>query len=445
MSTRKYQSANQKRQKREKLDTLEQSQRGAFEKFLTNNRQNGTRNPSDDSIEQNKTLENVEVVPPLNTPENLEENDNRNEDDNPTEDIHVTNISNVPNDFMQPNIYDPGAWNNINEKLRDLLVENGPIRENILEFPLDENVRRFSAKHYTRILSNGEKYDRRWLVYSKDFGKVYCFCCKLFNLKSSTSQLSNEGCRDWKNISYKLKNHETSNEHITNMSFWIDLEARLLKKQTIDDKIQELINKEKEHWKNVLVRIIALVKTLARNNMAFRGTNAKLYVDNNENFLSFIEMIVEFDTVMQEHVRRIKDGEIINHYLGHNIQNELINLLASEIKNAIITKIKDAKYFSVILDCTPDISHQEQMTLIIRCVDVLVSPIKIKEYFLEFIKVDETTGEGLFTELLNIIDKLKLDINDIRGHGYDNGANMKGVNKGVQKILLDLIVYYIYT
>ena len=55
-------------------------------------------------------------------------------------------------------------------------------------------------------------------MYSKELDKVFCFCCKLFSLKSSTTQLVNEGCGDWKNLSAKLKSHETSDEQL---KIWI--------------------------------------------------------------------------------------------------------------------------------------------------------------------------------------------------------------------------------
>ncbi|PIN22599.1 hypothetical protein CDL12_04689 [Handroanthus impetiginosus] len=170
-------------------------------------------------------------------------------------------------------------------------------------------------------MPNGEKYERRWLVYSKDLDKVFCFCCKLFNSTSNTSKLANEGTNDWKNLGNKIKEHEISNKHVVNMSSWTDLEARLLKNKTIDKHAQEQIDRDREHWGK-----------------------------------SLIEMIAEFDPIMQEHIRLIKHNEIHNHYLGHNIQNELINLLGSEVKSKIIDKIIEAKYFSIMLDCTPDLT-----------------------------------------------------------------------------------------
>jgi hypothetical protein len=78
-------------------------------------------------------------------------------------------------------------------------------------------------------------------------------------------------------------------------------------------------------------------------------------------------------------------------------------------------------------------------------VDISTSPIKIEEYFLKFIKVDVTTGLGLFNELINLITKLQLNINDIRGQGYDNGSNMKGNKQGVQTRLLDINPKAFYT
>jgi len=88
------------------------------------------------------------------------------------------------------------------------------------------------------ILPNEEKYDRKWLVYSKDLDKVYYFCCKLF-CSSDINQLVNEGTRDWKNLSSKLKSHDTSHEDISNLAKWIELEKRFKRKKSIDKNLHE--------------------------------------------------------------------------------------------------------------------------------------------------------------------------------------------------------------
>ncbi|XP_026437125.1 zinc finger MYM-type protein 1-like [Papaver somniferum] len=118
-------------------------------------------------------------------------------------------------------------------------------------------------------------------------------------------------------------------------------------------------------------------------------------------------------------------------------------MLVDATRKLIVKKIHEAKYFSVILDCTPDVSRREQMSIIIRCVDV--STARIEEYYLGFLRVEDKTGEGLFFELEDALINLGLNIDDIRGQGYDNGANMKGKHKGVHARLLEINPRAFYT
>ncbi|XP_047064701.1 uncharacterized protein LOC124672527 [Lolium rigidum] len=226
-------------------------------------------------------------------------------------------------------------------------------------------------------------HDRKWLVYSTYVKKVYCFCCKLFKSHGNKSSLAGNGLKDWKHLSERLKEHENGAEHIKNMNTWNEFRVRLSKNKTIDSDLQQQITKEKERLRQVLIRLVSIVKFLAKRNLAFRGSSEKIYEHNN-----------------------------------------------GTVTSSILKIVKEAKYFSVILDCTPDVSHQEQMTLIIRCVNMSNNKIKIEEFFMEFLKVDDTSGLGLFNVLLDAIESYGLNINDVRGQGYDNGSNMKGKKQG---------------
>ncbi|KAK4880821.1 hypothetical protein RN001_008967 [Aquatica leii] len=115
---------------------------------------------------------------------------------------------------------------------------------------------------------------------------------------------------------------------------------------------------------------------------------------------------------MSDHTKRsqIKDHK---NYLGDKIQNEVINLIGENIKSKILELTKKAKYYSILLDCTPDYSHQEQISVCIRFVNLKSSGISTEEHFLLFCPIDDVSGKGLTKFLLLALEKEGLSINDL--------------------------------
>lgn len=327
---------------------------------------------------------------------------------------------------------DPANWpSSLTPQTVSTIVRFGPRRIFEFDFPLDDGNRKFTTDNYFRKLKNGERVERTWLVYSVSSNSLFCFCCKLFG--NSGMKLTDSGYSAWQYMSKTLQAHEISPKHRDCMERWKELCSSLSGGKTLDYQLQRQIENEKMHWRNVLERLISIIHFLAERNLAFLGTSHKLYEKNNGNFLGQVELMAKYDSVLGEHLRRIKDGEIHDHYLGPTIQNEFIGLLGQRLLNEIVARAKSAKYFSVILDCTSDISHKEQLSVILRFVLAANgNKPKICEHFLSFFVVDDTTGQGLADTLLNLIDGYGLSLEDCRGQGYDNGSNMKGKNSGVQ-------------
>jgi hypothetical protein len=149
-------------------------------------------------------------------------------------------------------------------------------------------------------------------------------------------------------------------------------------------------------------------------------------------------MLAKLEPTMEEHARRITSKEIHNHYLGPRIQNELILMMALQVKKTIAVKVEITKYFAAILDCTPDASHREQLCFMLCHVDVSSEAVKVTENVTDFTRVQKQTGQGLTHSLLAAIDGPGLHISDCKGQGYNKGANMKGQGKGVQARILHI-------
>ncbi|KAK0140221.1 Zinc finger MYM-type protein 1 [Merluccius polli] len=152
-----------------------------------------------------------------------------------------------------------------------------------------------------------------------------------------------------------------------------------------------LLEAERGRWRAVLTHLTAIVQSLAVQNLALRGHTETLFTPSNGNFLKEVELMARFDPIMKDHLNRVERGTAShNSYLGHHVQNELIDLLSSKIISAIVDNIKQARFFSIILDCTPDISHTEQLSVVIRVVSLKEKP-HIKEHFMGFLEAEEAS------------------------------------------------------
>ncbi|CAM4560165.1 unnamed protein product [Lepidochelys olivacea] len=174
---------------------------------------------------------------------------------------------------------EPVSLPTCDDRVWQILVEHGPEQVHEFPFPKDGNKKKkFSAQHYKRKLIHGEEIHRKWLQYLVSKDSVFFFCCKLFRNQAIGIPLTENGSKDWENISSILSSHERSTEHLECFQNWKELELRLKKGKTVDEENLCVIKEKEEYWQQILERLIALVRFLSGQNLAFcgHGRNEKL-------------------------------------------------------------------------------------------------------------------------------------------------------------------------
>lgn len=168
---------------------------------------------------------------------------------------------------------------------------------------------------------------------------------------------------------------------------------------------------------------------------AFRGKNQTIGSKQNGNYLGILELLSEYDPLLSSHLSRYGNkGKGRASYLSANICNEFILLNAEAMENEIIAEIQKAKYFSISVDSTPDVSHTDQLAFCIRYVKNK-APV---ERFLRFISIEQHTAEYLTDIVTDFLNEKHIDIMDCRGQSYDNASNMSGCYSGLQARITDI-------
>ncbi|CAM8916891.1 unnamed protein product [Rhodiola kirilowii] len=182
---------------------------------------------------------------------------------------------------------------------------------------------------------------------------------------------------------------------------------------------------------------IEVARWLAYQSCAFRGNDES---DSSSNRGNFIELL-KYSASLNSDVAKVLDNAPRNaSYTSPKIQKQILQVLAIKVKKFIREEIGCAK-FCIIVDEARDESKREQMTLVLRFVD---RDGCIKERFFGLLHVKDTASLTLKNGIFSMLSRYNLDIESIRGQGYDGASNMRGEWKGLQALVLRECPYAYY-
>ena len=276
--------------------------------------------------------------------------------------------------------------------------------------------------------------ERLWLCFSPQTNRPYCQSCWLFGDKSAQQKQWTDGVPgNPRNYGLKIKSHEKTAAHRIACNGWVQWKAG----QLIDREHQITVQKEVTFWRQVLMRVINIILTLATS-LAFRCHRESIGDEScyGGNFLGLVAMQARFDHVLKE---LIQIPARHTKYLSPKIQNELIQVISKLLRNQLLSKIQTCAFYSTIVDTTSDTTRSDQVSIVLRWVSIDGGSVTIQETFLSFVHTTVSTAEGLAELVSKWLVEHGLDLCKIRSQGYDGALVMSGKIGAVQKRLQDII------
>ncbi|CAF4322626.1 unnamed protein product [Rotaria sp. Silwood2] len=322
---------------------------------------------------------------------------------------------------------DPGAYPNLprfsSDELKHLIAL-GPYQPRLSTYPkLKRTKKDDNGEISVEVdLRKTTSFQARWYVdyplieYSILKDRVYCFVCRLFGhgpgaLCGDPAWTTN-GLQQWTKMTGKdgkLIKHFQSNVHIS-----AHQRLQMFKKE--DSHVDIQLDKERifvNHHRQELLKLnryiisslLDATKFLARQSLSFRAE-----VESEGNFNQIVSLLRRYNNTIDQWYKDKSTRSYRVTYLSNDAQNDFISIIGKAVHDSIINRLNKSLFWSVMVDSTPDISHKDMMSIIVR-----------------FVNEDDQAEERL------------LSIHEIKSQSYDGASNMSGEYKGVKTIISKLI------
>lgn len=295
-------------------------------------------------------------------------------------------------------------------------------------FLVDLNERLFvfrDIRGKNRSLNATWLMNHHWMRYSVSRDAVFCAPCVLFGSRDSKEKtfVLESPQSDWANIGRDVKRHtqQTSNHHKNVQSAEEFIRIREGEKPDICMSMSQAYNDTVAKNRCILECIIDALIVCGKQNIAIRG-----HGKDDGNFQALLQMRAKDNELLADHLKHCDPRA---KYTSPEIQNELVDIIGSQIREPLIQDCNNAPFFAFIADEATDCSTREQVSICVRYLD---RSGDVQEQFLEFVEAKRTTGEALAQLFLSSLEDLGINIEKMRAQGYDGAANMSGKHRGVQ-------------
>ncbi|XP_069397049.1 zinc finger MYM-type protein 1 isoform X3 [Delphinus delphis] len=250
---------------------------------------------------------------------------------------------------------------------------------------------------------------------------IFCYSCQLFCQKKFSyggESFAAQGISNWKKTLEKFRKHEKSEMHSKSLQFWREY-------QFCDEAVNDSLSnhsKQIEGNKKYLKLIIENILFLGKQCLLLRGNDQSVSSVNKGNFLELLEIRAKDKG---EEIFRLTNSQV-DFYNSTQIQNDIIEIIKTEMLQDIVNEINVSSAFSIICDETTDSATKGQFSICVRYPQKTSKAILIKERFLGFIDVEEMTGTNLHRSIKTYLQQIGVDLDKIRGQAYDSTSNWRG-------------------
>lgn len=214
-----------------------------------------------------------------------------------------------------------------------------------------------------------------------------------------------------------LTDHEKSHVHLTSLKAAAD--AEMLFKTGVG-KVERSISILNNLKREAFIGALKTMYFLAENELPQTTLYTKLIEHSKRMGCNYLE-----------HLNQAGNA----HYTSERIVQELVQVLAAQVRSDVLQEIQSSSYFSILCDETTDISVLNQLIIYIKYVSLTSKEPKVS--FLSVCNINNGKAATITDNLLRELNANGLDLSKLVGLGSDGAAVMVGNRNGVAKLLKD--------